>query len=320
MPHADMHVKQSVALVHLNPQAPYRPFCLGQASVQCCEFFLRSFTDLFFQFSELPAMLKHLPRLHYDHSVIGCHALDALHIGPAQHAQGLTCASFLFTQMESAFTLDISQHTISMLPECRSKALWRSRFAAVPGFCHIHLFAYNWVVPAICALGTYPDTTDMACLCPYFCTDQPTDSWGIFASSVRHSRRVLHVHGCDRPTSYCVQDRLRSLTRSLVGTGTPGAPPPSRPPPITINSYSNPFGPARGSAPHGSPRCGSQPCYFDGAASCPPGAVPCLSRGCDHGSMAIPYQPYSVDPSCRCKGSPSCYRTTESGYDLMHAG
>ena len=32
-PHADMHVKQSVAPVHLNTWAPYRSFCLGQAPV-----------------------------------------------------------------------------------------------------------------------------------------------------------------------------------------------------------------------------------------------------------------------------------------------
>ena len=31
--HADMHVKQLVAPVHLNTRAPYRSLCLGQAPV-----------------------------------------------------------------------------------------------------------------------------------------------------------------------------------------------------------------------------------------------------------------------------------------------
>ena len=123
-------------------------------------------------------MPKHLPRRHYEHSVIGRRALDALHIGPAQHALGLTRAGFLFAQMESAQTLDISLRAISDLPQRRSKALWRSRFAAVPGFCHVRLFAYDWVVPAICALGAYPDAADVARLCPYFRSDRPASSWG----------------------------------------------------------------------------------------------------------------------------------------------
>ena len=128
-------------------------------------------------------MPKHLPRRHYEHSVISHQALASLLISHAQHAQGLTRAGFLFAQMESAYTLDISQHAISDLPSRRSRALWCSRFAAVPGFCHLRLFAYEWVVLAICALGAYPDAADVARLCPYFCEDRPTNSWGVFASS-----------------------------------------------------------------------------------------------------------------------------------------
>ena len=250
-------------------------------------------------------MPKHLPHCHYEHSVIGRQALDSLHIGPAQHACGLTRAGFLFAQMESAFTLDISQHALSDLPLRHSRALWRSRFAAVPGFCHIRLFAYEWVVLAICALGAYPDAADVACLCPYFRADRPAVSWGVFASSVRRGRHVLHVRGCDRPTSYPVQDRLRSLTGSLVGAGAPGAHHPLGPPPIAINTYSNPFSLSRGSAPCGGPGRGGRPRYFDGPAPHPPGAGSRPARGHDRGSVAIPYQPYTTDPSHRRRGSPS---------------
>ena len=250
-------------------------------------------------------MPKHLLCRHYEHSVIGRQALDTLHIGPAQHAQGLTHAGFLFAQMESAQTLDISLHAISDLPQRRSKALWRSRFAAVPGFCPVRLFAYEWVIPAICALGAYPDATDVARLCPYYRTDRPANSWGVFASSTRHGRCVFHVQGCDRPTSYNVQDRLKSLSGSLVGTGAPGAPCPSGPPPIAINSYSNPFGPSRGPAPQGSMPRGGRPRYFDGPAPPPPGAGSRPPRGRGQGSVVIPYQPYPTDPSHRRRGSPS---------------
>ena len=248
-------------------------------------------------------MPKHLPRHHYEHSVIGRQALDSLCIGPTQHALGLTRAGFLFAQMESAFSLDISQRAISDLPQHRSKALWRSRFAAVSGFCHIRLFAYEWVVLAICALGVYPDAADVARLCPYFCKGRPANSWGVFASSVRRGRRVLHVQGCDRLTSYPVQDKLRSLSRSLISAGAPGAPHPLGPPPIAISTYSNPFGPGRGPAPHGSLRRGGQPRYFDGPTPHPPSAGSRPARGRDRGSVAIPYQLYSTDPSCRCRGS-----------------
>ena len=250
-------------------------------------------------------MPKHLPRRHYEHSVIGHRALDTLHIGPAQHAQGLTRAGFLFAQMESAFSLDISQHAVSDLPQCHSKALWRSRFAAVPGFCHIRLFAYEWVVPAICALGAYPDAADVAHLCPYFCTDRPTNSWGVFTSSIRRGRHVLHVCGCDRLMSYPVQDKLKSLSRSLVSAGAPGAPHPSGPPPIAIKTYSNPFGPGHGPAPRGSMKRGGQPRYFDRPTPHHPSAGSHPARGRDRGSVAIPYQPYSTDPSRRRHGSPS---------------
>ena len=250
-------------------------------------------------------MPKHLPRRHYEHSVIGRQALGSIHIGPAQHAQGLTRAGFLFAQMESAYTLDISQRAISNLPSRQSKALWRSRFAAVPGFCHIRLFAYEWVVPAICTLGAYPDAADVARLCPYFREDRPANSWGVFVSSSRRGRHVLHVQGCDRPTSYSVHDRLRLLAGSLVGAGAPGAPHPSGPPPIAFNTYSNPFGPSRGPAPRGGPRRGGQPRYFDGPTHHPPGSNSRPARGRDRGSVTIPYQPYSTDPSRRRRGSPS---------------
>ena len=250
-------------------------------------------------------MPKHLPRCHYEHSVIGRQALASLHIGPAQHAQGLTRAGFLFAQMESASTLDISQRAISDLPLRRSKALWRSRFAAVPGFCHVRLFAYDWVVPAICVLGAYPDAADVARLCPYFHEDRPANSWGVFASSTRQSCPVLHVQGCDRPVSYFVQDKLKSSSGSLVGAGASGAPHPSGPPPIAMNSYSNPFGPSRGLTPCGGPKRSGLPRYFNGPAPRPPGVNSRPARGRDRGSIAIPYQPYSTDPSHRHRGSPS---------------
>ena len=156
---------------------------------------------------------------YLEHAAIGCEALRTLSIGPRQIADGLTRCGFLFAQMEAAATLPIASKVASLHslpPNTRMKkigltcaAQWRSRMASVKGFCHLRLFAYEWVVPALCTLGAYPEACDVAQLEAYYHSD--FTNWGVYSQGSRRGHTIVHVRGSPRSLNIPVSDRLRSF-------------------------------------------------------------------------------------------------------------
>ena len=140
---------------------------------------------------------------YLEHAAIGCEALHTLTIGPLQIANGLTRCGFLFAQMESTTTLPIATRVASLLslpPSAHMKrkgishaCQWRSRLASVKGFCHLRLFSIEWVVPAICTLGAYPDAADVARLDAYYHSDFA--HWGVYSQGLRHGHPIVHIRG-----------------------------------------------------------------------------------------------------------------------------
>lgn len=138
---------------------------------------------------------------YLEHVAIGHAAHQSLNIGPSQLAAGLTHAGFLFAQMDDAATLPIVTRVVSLhslLPSTYMKCKglthathWHSCLASVKGFCHLCLFSIEWVMPALCTLGAYPDACDVACLEAYFCSD--FTNWGVFSQGLRCSHLVVHV-------------------------------------------------------------------------------------------------------------------------------
>lgn len=115
-------------------------------------------------------MPRCLPPDLYELSCIG---RDALALLPppsiALFDAGLTRISFLHAQMEATATLPIS---ISALEWSAlgwlQRSCCRQRIYHVPGFCYSRLFANDWMVPAVCVLGPYPNSADVARLSGYF--------------------------------------------------------------------------------------------------------------------------------------------------------
>ena len=146
---------------------------------------------------------------YLEHAAIGREALRTLNIGPRQITDGLTRCGFLFAQMEAAVTLPIASRVASLLsppPSAHMKwkgltraAQWRSRLASVKGFCHLRLFAIEWVVPALCSLGAYPDVSDVAHLEAYYRSD--FTNWGVYSQGSRCGFKVVHVRGSSRSLS-----------------------------------------------------------------------------------------------------------------------
>ena len=169
---------------------------------------------------------------YLEHVAIGREALRTLNIGPRQIADGLTRCGFLFAQMEAAATLPIATRVASLHslpPSARMKqkgltcaAQWRSRMASVKGFCHLHLFAFEWVVPALCTLSTYPEASEVACLEAYYRSD--FTNWGIYSQGSRCRFMVVHVRSSSRSLILRVSDRLCSFSGSLVGASHPNTP------------------------------------------------------------------------------------------------
>ena len=274
---------------------------------------------------------KHLPKLYYEHSVIGKRALDGVNITREQHARGLTREGFLFAQMEDTYTLPISQTAISKLPARRSKANWRYNLASAPGFCYLKLMPYEWVVPALCVLGAYPDASDVARLAPYWRTDCPNNSWAIIETGTRRRTQVLHIKGHSRPLTYSAQSKLAGSKGSLVGAQR------QHPPRTAYDRYYNPTSPStrdppdyidrpntrvpRGSRGRGGRPYNDRPRHTDNDDK--PGGGPDevdfhrryegIGRH-DWGNRGGPrkrapaaqfFQPYDRDPNKRRQGSPS---------------
>lgn len=257
---------------------------------------------------------KHLPHLYYALSQVGKAELDALSLGPEHYALGLTRSGFLFAQMETASTLGTSVYTVDQLPFRRSRAAWRRNLAPASGFCYLKLFQYEWVVPALCVLGAFPDAADVAKLSPYFRSDRSLSSWGVFVSGSHRSRAVTHVVGVDRLLACSVESKLVSFSGSMVGSAFPHLPslPPRPVPPV---DSLRPF-PPRPLQPLGvSDPSSSRPIGRDsggrGGRACNKGRYFDAPTNDDRRSSGnkrntfVPFQPYSTDAGYRCRGSPS---------------
>ena len=263
---------------------------------------------------------------YLEHAAIGREALRSLTIGPLQIAEGLTRCGFLFAQMESAATLPIATRVASLHslpPSARMKrkgltraAQWRSRLASIKGFCHLRLFAIEWVVPALCTLGAYPEARDVAQLEAYYHSN--FTNWGVYSQGSRCGLTVVHVRGSPCSLSVPVSDRLRSFQGSLVGTSHPNTPrnsgPPLPIPPAHLLASGGSFRPpSRACTPQPMPRPPPRPPLPPQLY--PPRPDPRLPRlgfsnptrdGHRHPpSRAAPYQPYSTELTARRRGSPS---------------
>ena len=168
---------------------------------------------------------KCLPNTYYPLAVIGKQHLNSLVITRDHYDKGLTRSGFIYAQLESAASLPSAALAIAKLPFHWSAARWRRDLASVPGFCHLRLIQYEWVVPALCALGAYPSASDVAALEPYFRTDRPASSWAAYYTTRRRSADVYHIIGIDRPARSTIYDRLCGLANCLVGANPHGRPP-----------------------------------------------------------------------------------------------
>ena len=164
-----------------------------------------------------------LPPVLYELSCVGRDALASLPPPSQAHFDaGLTRVGFLHAQMEDATTLPIAQTASgwSSLPGWK-RYNRRQRYFRVPGFCYARIFADEWLIPAICTLGAYPDASDVARLSAYF-----RDNSYIFATflsgSYRRGSPVAHIRGTNKVLRTPACDRLRALSGSLVGAAHPG--------------------------------------------------------------------------------------------------
>lgn len=163
---------------------------------------------------------------YFKDASVGWYTLQELSIGPAQMATSLTHTGFLHAQMEDAATLPISTGAIfhmSLPPSPHMKckghtcaSTWCSHLAAIKGFCHLCLFATEWVIPALCTLGVYPDTSDVAHLMAYYRSN--FSSWGVYSQGFHCGHPVIHICGSNRALSYDISEQLQTLKGSLIGT------------------------------------------------------------------------------------------------------
>ena len=186
-----------------------------------------------------------LPNTYYPLAVIGKQHLDSLVLTRDHYDRGLTRSGFIFAQMEAAASLPSAALAVAKLPFRRSAARWRRGLASAPGFCHLRLLQYEWVVPALCALGAYPSASDVAALAPYFRTDRPAFSWVAYHTSKRRSKDVYHIIGVDRPARSTIYDRLRGLAGCVVGANPHGRPPYQNDGKMPHTPYDNRPGPSR---------------------------------------------------------------------------
>ena len=262
-------------------------------------------------------MPRCLPANLYELSCIGRDTLARL--PPPSHAlldAGLTRVSFLHAQMEAAATLPISVSTLTW-----SSMGWvqrrccRQKIFRVAGFCYLRLFADEWMIPAVCTLGLYPDMKDVACLSSFFRETAPL--YNAFTSGVhRQGLPVIHICSCNTAACTNVADKLLSFTGSLAGAAPPNpddfpALPvwgPSGSNRIPIPSQNARAGPSR--PVHGLPPI---PCF-----TVPPGVrraqkTPPLHTGVDFSVKKRPQKappapyldPHRFDRNVRCRSPPS---------------
>jgi len=224
-------------------------------------------------------MTRILPRQYYEHTAISRAALAALRVSPAQMATGLTRTVFLAAQMEAAATLDITTLAAAKNLSRPLKA-WCRMFTCVPGFCWVKLIADEWVIPAVCTLGTYPATSDLTKLASHYRTLE-TGSLSVYKSHMRKGQTVLHVTGTNKLARYQPEDRLWALG-GVVRSHYP--PPPLGPrdtdrrPPLTHPSRQAQVPPA----PHQGMSSGTQ------------------NRGPQRAASPAPYVPYPAQKPAPC--------------------
>ena len=163
-------------------------------------------------------MPRCLPADLYELSCIGRDALASL--PPPSRAlldAGLTHVSFLHAQMEAAATLPASVSALAW-----SSMGWvqrrrhRQRIFHVAGFCYSRLFADEWMIPAVCTLGPYPDAKDVARLSGFFRAS--ASLYNAFPSgALRRGLPVVHIRGCNTPACTNITDKLLSFSGSLAG-------------------------------------------------------------------------------------------------------
>ena len=186
-----------------------------------------------------------LPNHLYSASLIGRNALHAMMAGSPLTEAGDHRSKFIVDMIESAATLPHSTYCAERITtlSARRRYQYIRHLAIVPGFCYVRLFRPEWVVPAICALGPYPFSIDVASLQYYF----RAEGKAVFQSGIRQGCRVLHIVGNNRFINEDKAKKLLSFGVSRVGSqrdryyvdsGPPRMPPPntrprSRPPPVS---------------------------------------------------------------------------------------
>jgi len=133
---------------------------------------------------------------------------------------------------------DISTAATSKNATCPGKA-WHRTFTCIASYCWVKLVAKEWIVLAVCTLGAYLDSANMACLALYFCKDGM--SLTIYQSHCWGWSQVMHMTGCDRPVTYSPKDWLRALG-SIVSSRHPATPAAPREPRSLTGANSMPIG------------------------------------------------------------------------------
>ena len=167
-------------------------------------------------------MPRRLPADLYELSCIGKEALARL--PPPSRAlldAGLTRVSFLHAQMEAAATLPISVSALAWSSMgWVQRRRYRQRIFRVTGFCYSRLFADEWMIPAVCTLGPFPDAKDVARLSGFF---RATASlYNAFPSgALRQGLPVIHIRRCNTAACTNIADKLFSFSGCLAGAAPP---------------------------------------------------------------------------------------------------
>ena len=155
--------------------------------------------------------------------------------------------------MEAAATLPISSSALawSSMGWLRHRRR-RQQIFRVAGFCYSRLFADEWMIPAVCTLGPYPDPKDIARLSGYF--RETAHLYNAFPSGAsRCGLPIIHVRGSNMAACADIADKLASFAGCLTGAAPPNpldfpalpARGPSGPNRIPIPSQNARAGPSR---------------------------------------------------------------------------
>ena len=156
-----------------------------------------------------------LPSRLYGMAVIARNALASLCIDADSIRRGFTRSGFLFTSMRSIAALPFASRRAEFLVSTSAKTRYRyiRGLSRVPGFCYLKLFRPEWVIPALCTLGPYPASSDVATLGFFF----SANPHAIYVSGQRSGKHVLHVVSCPRKPCH-KEDTLRSFPSCIVGS------------------------------------------------------------------------------------------------------